>query len=110
MESSNPNHAYLINQIHTTPVLVYSWVNCPYCVRAKETLRKMGVNPVVYELDTMPNGDQILNHLFEMTNQETVPNIFIGGKHIGGNSDLQDGLKNGSVKEKLRQAGVNFTS
>ncbi|OMJ65426.1 hypothetical protein SteCoe_38251 [Stentor coeruleus] len=108
MESRNPNHAYLIEQIRNTPVLVYSWVHCPYCVRAKDTLRKMGITPVIYELDQMPNGDAIMNHLYEITNQETVPNIFIGGKHVGGNSDLQDGLKNGSVQSKLREAGVTF--
>ena len=50
-----------------------------------------------------------MNHLFELTGQETVPNIFIGGKHIGGNSDLQDGLKKGSVQTKLREAGVAFS-
>jgi glutaredoxin 3 len=69
----------------------------------------MGITPVVYDLDTMPNGDQIMQHLLEMTRQETVPNIFIGGQHIGGNSDLQDGLKNGSVQTKLRAAGVAFS-
>ncbi|OMJ93107.1 hypothetical protein SteCoe_4055 [Stentor coeruleus] len=68
----------------------------------------MGIIPVVYELDQMPNGNTIKQHLFEITNQETVPNIFIGGRHIGGNSELQDGLKNGSVQAKLRAAGVNF--
>ena len=109
MESSNPNHAYLVQQISSTPVLVYSWVNCPFCVKAKATLRKMGITPVIYDLDTMPTGDQIMRHLLEMTGQETVPNIFIGGQHIGGNSDLQDGLKNGSVQTKLRAAGVAFS-
>jgi glutaredoxin 3 len=108
MDSSNPNHAYLIQQINSTPVLVYSWVHCPYCVRAKETLKKMGITAVIYDLDTMPNGDQIMTHLFELTGQETVPNIFIGGKHVGGNSDLQSGLSNGSVQAKLREANVPF--
>lgn len=108
MDSRNPNHAYLLEQIRNTPVLIYSWIHCSYCVRTKDTLRKMGIIPVVYELDQMPNGNTIKQHLFEITNQETVPNIFIGGRHIGGNSDLQDGLKNGSVQAKLRAAGVNF--
>lgn len=106
MNSSNPKHAYLIQQIQSTPVLVYSWVYCPYCTRAKDTLRKMGVNAVVYDLDRMPNGDEIMNHLYELTGQETVPSIFIGGQHIGGNSDLQSGLKNGSVQQKLSQIGI----
>ena len=109
MNSSNPSHSYLIQQIQSTPVLVYSTTNCPYCSRTKETLRKMGITPVVFELDRLGNGDEIFSHLFDLTKQETVPNIFIGGQHVGGNSDLQDGLKNGFVQEKLRLAGVQFS-
>ena len=109
MESANPAYAYLIEQIRNTPVLVYSWVNCPYCRKAKETLAKMGIHATILELDTMANGDSIKNDLEQLTGQETVPNIFIGGKHVGGNSDLQDGLKNGSVQAKLREAGVVFS-
>lgn len=108
MNSSNPSHSYLIQQIQSTPVLVYSSTSCPYCARTKETLRKMGINPVVFEIDKLDNGDEIFSHLFDLTQQDTIPNIFIGGQHVGGNSDLQAGLKNGSVQEKLRLAGVQF--
>lgn len=45
----------------------------------------------IVELDRMPEGDgaKIQAELLTLTGQRTVPNIFIGGKHIGGNSDLQ---------------------
>ena len=109
MQSSNPSHAYLIDQINSNPVIVYSWVHCPYCTRTKQTLSSMNVRATIIDIDTLPNGEAIMNHLFELTGQETVPNIFIGGKHIGGNSDLQDGLKKGSVQTKLREAGVAFS-
>jgi glutaredoxin 3 len=109
MNSSDPNLEYLRQQIATTPVLVYSWLSCPYCTTAKQTFAKLGVRPVVYELDNMPNGGTIKNHLKQLTGQSTVPNIFIGGKHVGGNSDLQDGLRNGSVQTKLREAGIQVS-
>lgn len=35
------------------------------------------------------DGAAIQDALEEMTNQRSVPNIFIDKKHIGGNSDLQ---------------------
>jgi len=38
-----------------------------------------------------------------MTNQRSVPNIFIGKQHIGGNSDLQS-LSKDSLKQKLTAA------
>ena len=37
-----------------------------------------------------------------------MPNIFIGGEHIGGCSELKAGIANGSVLHKLEQAGVPF--
>jgi glutaredoxin 3 len=35
------------------------------------------------------DGAAIQDALEEMTHQRTVPNVFIGKKHIGGNSELQ---------------------
>jgi glutaredoxin len=45
----------------------------------------------VVDMDLMPDDDGsiIQAELLAMTDQRTVPNIFIGGTHIGGNSDLQ---------------------
>lgn len=38
----------------------------------------------VYELDVEADGSDIQNALFEITQQRSVPNVFISGKHIGG--------------------------
>ena len=38
---------------------------------------------------TVDDGSAIQSTLQEITGQRTVPNIFIGKQHIGGNSDLQ---------------------
>ena len=44
------------------------------------------------ELDELPQNDGriIQRELYEVTGQTTVPNCFIRGMHIGGNSDLQE--------------------
>ena len=42
--------------------------------------------------------------LQEITSQRTVPNIFVGQKHIGGNSDLQ--AKKGELPALLKAAGA----
>lgn len=56
------------------------------------------------ELDQVNDGSEIQDALEEITGQRTVPNIFIGKKHIGGNSDLQG--KKGELKELLAAAGA----
>lgn len=84
-------------QIQSTPVLVYSKSYCPYCDEAKQILQRGGVEAVVHELDQIANGSDIQNALKTLTGQNTVPNIFIGGNHVGGCSDLKAKLKNGQV-------------
>ncbi|KAK6544453.1 hypothetical protein TWF694_001148 [Orbilia ellipsospora] len=78
--------------IDENPVAVFSKSYCPYCKASKALLTETNANFTVMELDQVEDGDDIQNALKEISGQKTVPNIFIGGKHIGGNSDLQ-GLK-----------------
>ena len=69
-------------------IMVYSGTYCPYCDRAKELLNKKGKAYKCIEIDKVPNGEEIFGALEIFSNQDTLPNIYIGGQHIGGNSDL----------------------
>ncbi|CAK9442152.1 uncharacterized protein LODBEIA_P58950 [Lodderomyces beijingensis] len=75
--------------IESNKVLVYSKTYCPYCRATKDLLNKHQVEYKLVELNTVPDGSQIQRTLQKISGQKTVPNIFINGKHIGGNSDLQ---------------------
>ncbi|KAF5094815.1 hypothetical protein D0Z00_003388 [Geotrichum galactomycetum] len=90
------------------PVVVYSKTYCPYCQRTKNLLTSLDVEGLkVIELDTLGDeGKQIQDELYEITGQRTVPNVFIGGKHIGGNSDLQALESSGKLRDLLKQAGA----
>lgn len=46
-------------------------------------------------VNIVDDGRVLQSALQDITYQTTVPNIFIGRKHIGGNSELQD------IKEQL---------
>lgn len=50
------------------------------------------------------DGSDIQSTLKDMTGQNTVPNIFIDKKHIGGNSDLQ--AKKSELPTLLKEAGA----
>jgi glutaredoxin len=56
-------------------------------------------------LDEIDDGAEIQDALYELTGQRTVPNIFIGGEHIGGNSDLQT-LKSKDLLESTIKAAL----
>jgi glutaredoxin 3 len=67
-------------------VEIYTWLLCPYCIRAKLLLWWKGVPFIEYKID----GDQAA--LAAMTHRahgrQTVPQIFINDQHIGGCDDL----------------------
>jgi glutaredoxin 3 len=100
----------LKSDIEKYPVLVYSKDYCPYCTQAKSTLSSLEIPFKVFELDSLPNGDALFKGLETLTNQSTVPNIFIGGDHIGGCSDLLSGLSSGKIQSLLTSKKIPFKS
>jgi glutaredoxin 3 len=55
----------------------------------------------VLELDQRPDGAAIQQALLELTGQRTVPNVFVRGKHLGGNDATQQAHKTGSLQRLL---------
>lgn len=57
----------------------------------------------VVDLDTMEENDGplIQMELLTKTGQKTVPNVFIRGQHIGGDSDLSELFDSGSLQRLL---------
>jgi glutaredoxin 3 len=74
--------------ISSTTTIVFSKSYCPYCNSTKSLLKSKGIEFTAIELDQRDDGDAIQNYLAKKTGQRTVPNIFIKGEHIGGNSEL----------------------
>jgi glutaredoxin 3 len=66
-------------------ITIYTTKVCPYCVRAKMLLQKKGVT--YQEIDA--SDDKVREAMIvKAGGKRTVPQIFIGGKHIGGCDDL----------------------
>lgn len=59
----------------------------------------------VDELDQLPDGQAMQEELAKMTGQRTVPNIFIGGVHIGGNDALVHAKEKGKLEKLFQEAG-----
>lgn len=67
-------------------VKMYTTATCPYCIRAKQFLKSKGVQSIE---EIRVDGEPALRRqMMEITGQRTVPQIFIGGQHVGGCDDL----------------------
>ncbi len=68
------------------PVTVYSTSYCPYCIRVKNLLKKKGV--AFTEVD-VTNDEALREDMVRKAGgKRTVPQVFIGEKHVGGSDDL----------------------
>eukprot|EP00005_Dracoamoeba_jomungandri_P005230 CAMPEP_0174261688 /NCGR_PEP_ID=MMETSP0439-20130205/11825_1 /TAXON_ID=0 /ORGANISM="Stereomyxa ramosa, Strain Chinc5" /LENGTH=98 /DNA_ID=CAMNT_0015346215 /DNA_START=9 /DNA_END=305 /DNA_ORIENTATION=+ len=87
--------------ISANKVMIFSKSYCPYCTACKSLFTNLSQPFHAVELDQESNGAEIQATLKEMTGQGTVPNVFISGKHIGGNSDCQEKAQSGDLQKLL---------
>ncbi|KAL0535394.1 hypothetical protein IC582_029723 [Cucumis melo] len=92
--------------ISTDPVVVFSKTYCGFCSSVKKLLTQLGARYKVIELNQESNGDKIQSALAEWTGQTTVPNVFIGGKHIGGCDAVTEKHHRGQLVPLLTEAGA----
>lgn len=88
------------------PVIVYSKTYCPYCAEVKGLFTKLNVPAKVVEIDTLADADAVSAALAEVTGRRTVPQVFIGGEHVGGCDDTVAANKSGKLKELLGGVGL----
>ncbi|KAK7301543.1 hypothetical protein RJT34_12409 [Clitoria ternatea] len=90
----------------SSPVAVFSKTYCGYCKRVKDLLNQLGASFKVIELDRENDGGDIQSALAEWTGQRTVPNVFIGGKHVGGCDNVLEKHRAGQLVILLTDAGA----
>ena len=66
-------------------VLMYSTGVCPFCLMAERLLKSKGVEIEKIRVDLEPERRQ---EMMERTGRRTVPQIYVGEKHVGGYDDL----------------------
>ena len=70
----------------STQVRMYSTAVCPFCVMAERLLRSKGVTEIEkVRIDLDPAARQ---DMMSRTGRRTVPQIYIGDRHVGGYDDL----------------------
>lgn len=67
---------------------IYSTKICPYCVRAKMLLEKRNIKYIEYKVDE--DSEKYMEMLELSGGRQSVPQIFLDEKHVGGYDDLVD--------------------
>lgn len=91
IEDYNPRR-FVKESVKYYPICGFGKSGCPFTKRAKELFAKFQFypEPFFYDLDLMPHFEENFDYLKKVTNIQTVPNIFIGGKSRGGCTDMEE--------------------
>lgn len=88
-------NSFLQSKIATTKIFVISKTKCKACIKAKALLNMIvsgtEVIPSFFDVDNYPSQHSkvIMKYISTQTGVTTVPQIWINGKFIGGNDDIQ---------------------
>jgi glutaredoxin 3 len=80
-------------------IVIYGTLVCPYCINAKHLLESKGVSFTEILVDN--DQEKFTEMLNKSNGRRTVPQIFIGDRHIGGFDDLRALSESGELDKIL---------
>jgi glutaredoxin 3 len=83
------------------PVTLYLSDWCPYCQRARGLLTQKNV---IFNEINIEDDAKFREEMIARSNRSTVPQVFIGDKHVGGCDDLFELDRSGEL-DRLIQGG-----
>ena len=93
------------------PVVLFALEWCEFCWSVRKMFaqyeipyRSIDLDSVAYQKDN--KGGDIRAAIYERTGLKTIPQIYIGGEHIGGATEMFDAMKDGSAATRLEESGV----
>ncbi|HUO96275.1 MAG TPA: glutaredoxin 3 [Steroidobacteraceae bacterium] len=82
-------------------ITMYTTGWCPYCARARALLERKGAEWA--EIDVEAEPARRAEMLAKSGGQRSVPQIFIGERHVGGSDDLYELDRKGELDALLKQ-------
>jgi cysteine synthase A len=95
------------------PVVMFAFEWCEFCWAVRNLFTKLNISYRAIALDSAEYqrdnlGGEIRVALTACTSVSTIPQIFIGGKYLGGCTETFDAYQRGHLQSLLRQHGVQF--
>jgi cysteine synthase len=95
------------------PVVLFALEWCEFCWSVRKLFARLGIDYRSVDLDSVAyqagdRGGQIRAVLAARTDTRTIPQIFIGGTHVGGATELFEAWRNGAAQALLVKRGVKF--
>jgi cysteine synthase A len=97
------------------PVVMFALEWCEFCWSVRKLFARLAIEYRSVDLDAVEyqqgdRGGKIRAVLAEQTGAATIPQIFVGGEHVGGCTDVFDAYGDGSLQRRLGAIGVAHRS
>jgi cysteine synthase len=107
--------AFVSKTIQDHEVVMFALTWCEFCWAVRKLLARLGITFKSVDIDSVEYqahdvGTRIRAVLRERTGAATIPQIWIGGVHVGGATDLFDAMRSGQMQRLLQQADVSWDS
>jgi len=95
------------------PTVLFALEWCEFCWSVRKLFAKLAIPYRAIDLDSLQYqennlGGKIRAVLLDQIGSPTIPQIFIGGEHIGGATDLFTAYKNGSLNTLLTTHNISI--
>jgi cysteine synthase len=95
------------------PVVLFALEWCEFCWSVRKLFARLGIDYRSVDLDSVAyqagdRGGKIRAVLAARTGTKTIPQVFIGGWHVGGATELFDAWRSGAAQALLVNRGVKF--
>ncbi len=99
--------------VRDEPVLLFALEWCEFCWSVRKLFARLGIAYRSIDLDSVAYqagdlGGRVRAVLANRTGSPTIPQVFIGGKHIGGCTDLFDAWRAGAIQRLLTEKGIAY--
>jgi cysteine synthase A len=104
---------FVAETVEKEAVVLFALEWCEFCWSVRKLFGRMGIRYRSVDLDSAEyqandRGSKIRAVLAELTGATTIPQIFIGGEHVGGCAELFDACRDGSIQRRLAQHGIDY--
>jgi cysteine synthase A len=103
--------AFVDEAVAKHPVVMFALAWCEFCWSVRKLFAQLGVpfesvdlDSVAFQRDDL--GTRLRPALRLRTGAPTIPQIWVGGMHVGGATDVLEAARDGRLQRLLREAGV----
>ena len=105
--------AFVANVIKDNVVVMFALEWCEFCWAARKLFASLGIAYQSVDIDSVAlqkrdMGTKVRAVLKSRTGSPTIPQIFIGGTHVGGCTELFEAMQTGSMRQLLDGAGLTY--